>query len=432
MKSTHLLVAVHDGILTHYTGVGTIAANTVHILLKHLEDFPTLRVSLATIAIDPAAEIFNRDNAERAADLVNRTDGILARLCNDTFGADSNDAWGGTPGQWIPASCSLASVADTICRPNERLFVMCHDTVFLYFQIAKRQLRHRARTYLLPHSTGKNHAFLDAAVANVRIEYEKRCFSSAIDDRATAVVATGYTFGQHLTSAYGVPVERQLRLLNGLAADLYPETSEKVSPSVIEALASITPGRRVLFTWGRCSGAKGLVPLAAAWSSIAYDYPEHVLVIQAPNQSGEDDYFAQLVEIAERHADNIRLLTAFSPKVWRAFLRSELTEVVCLLSTADPNPHTPMEAKLFAANMRYAVLASRVDGLRDTFAEGECIFVEAPITADRIVPGLRAALSLSETERRSMCQRNFASTTQYDYERNLLSFLRAEGITAST
>jgi len=425
MSSVHLVIAAHDGITTYYTGIGTIVHNTVLILAKHRSLLPRqCKVHLATIAIDSTGPIFDPACFDSSAELTATTGGHLIRLCNGMDRQDTQSMWGcGQPEHWKMGAAALASVLAATIPPDEPSVVMCHDSPFLYFQQTKHQMGFpKLHTFFFTHSTGLNHGRVIAACADQkRIEYERTCLESISADPDATLCATGRWFADHLAMEYGVTPDPRHSLHNGLFLDAYANAL-RTSPDALFSMYPDLADAHIIFAWGRCSRVKGFLPLIEGWTKISMRYPRHILVIQAPDQSGEPDYRSELLSAMDGRRECV-LIDSFAPSIWQAFLRCKATEVVCIPSLADPNPHTPMEAKLFAPGSAFSIVASRVDGIADSLLPGEAILVDDPHNPAEWASRLEEALCLPPTVRVRMAERNRSTIGNFNFEANVLRFL---------
>ena len=428
----HLVIAAHDGVFSYYTGVGTIVQNTIKVLLGE-NKFPSIKISIAGIGLNPDKSAFDRTAYEDSKALVNKYGGHLISLANDTPGVTENDTWK-DPINWQVACNSLVSVLNTILDETTENYIMLHDTVFLYFEVAKRQLRpeleQTLRSYYLPHSSGKCHYYTEESWNRKRIEYENQCFSLIMKNPSSRLIATGHNFSRHLVENYGVSFTEHDYLVNGLLFDNYivPANLRCTFEDIQRIVPKLSRESKIIFSWGRLSQAKGFYELLLAWDAIANDFPEYSLIIQAPTSClDESSYFEKFSKKAASvqrvyHIDN------FSSEIWQKFLRYDKTCVVCLASTMDPNPHTPIEAKLFGKNMNYAILASFKDGIKDSFSMNECVSLDDPCDIEDFSNKLITAINLDPKRKREMSQKNFESAFSFSYKKNLLVFLQKEGI----
>ena len=185
---------------------------------------------------------------------------------------------------------------------------------------------------------------------------------------------------------------------------------------------NIDPKSKIIFSWGRASIAKGLKELLEAWQEIAKLLPDHYMIIQAPNNSGEDDYF-QLLKKHEKEIPRTIVIDDFNPEIWQTILRTQNTDIVCIPSTMDPIPHTAIEAKLFSTGMEYVIIGSNVDGAKDIYTNNECIWVN-PYNKKEFSNGILKAARLDKKERHSMSEANSRSVSVYDYAKTIRDFLK--------
>jgi glycosyltransferase involved in cell wall biosynthesis len=419
----HLIIASYDGINTHYCGVGTILRNTI-FALKDFAAKEKIKISLAYISADPGGKVFDNVCFKDSIELVKGTIGYLIPLCNGTAGLDESDMWKSFP-EWKSECASLATALNIILDDKDDNVLILHDTPFLLFSKFKQQIFGKnLRCFYLPHSSGLNHVFGDDKWRNQRIEIERETFRAIQDDTFSRVIAEGRNFAEHLMKDYGVILGEDDYLTNGLYFDRYKIfLNQKFNASDLNKFdINIGPKSKIIFSWGRCSVAKGFKELLEAWQKVAKSLPDHYLIIQSPNNSGENDYFQFLKEYEKKIPRTI-VINDFNPEIWQTILRTQNTDIVCIPSIMDPNPHTAIETKLFSAGMRYAIIGSNTDGVKDTYTKGECIWVN-PYDKNDFSKGILKAARLNEEERQKMNGLNSTNLFHYDYAKNVKNFLR--------
>ena len=419
----HLIIASYDGISTHYCGVGTTLQDTL-CSLADLVKSEKIKISLAYISADPKGKVFSQNRFQKSLELVNRTGGHLIPLCNGTPGFNEGDMWMSFS-QWEYACASLATSLNVILSEDEDNVLMLHDTPFLLFYKYKQQIfNKKLRCYYMPRSSGLNYNFGDKEWRRNRIELENGAFNAIETDPNSKVLAIGKNFGRHLMNDYGLSFTENDYLPNGYYAGRYKKFLEqKFDISELKKYGiEINSGSKVIFCWGRASVAKGIKELLEAWQEVVALLPNHHLIVQAPNNSGEDDYVKSLKRI-EKATPRTHLIDDYNPEIWQTCLRLNNTAVVCIPSIMDPNPHTAIEAKLFSVDMNYVILCSNVDGVKDTFNINECLWI-SPYNRKEFSNGILKAAGLDDNERCKMNNANRRSLSKYDYAKTIRNFLK--------
>jgi len=419
----HLIIASYDGINTHYCGVGTIIRNTI-FALKDFASREKIKVSLAYVSANPKGKVFNNACFKDSVELVKNTGGYLIPLCNGSAGFDESDMWKSFP-EWKNECASLATVLNMILDDKDNNVLMLHDTPFLLFTKFKQQIfGKKLRCFYLPHSSGLNHAFGDGEWRRERVEIEREAFQAIQKDNTSQLLATGKNFAEHLVKNYGVTFEKDAYLTNGLYFDRYRKfLDQKFNISDLNRFGiNLDPNSKIIFSWGRCSVAKGFKELLEAWQDVVESLPDYHLIIQSPNNSGEDSYFRLLKEY-EQNIPRTIVIDDFNPEIWQTVLRTQNTDIVCIPSVMDPNPHTAIEAKLFSTGTRYVIVGSNADGVKDTYINDECLWVN-PYDKKDFSNSLIKASKLSEEERQKMNEVNNKNLSNYDYAKNIKDFLK--------
>ncbi len=419
----HLIIASYDGISTYYCGIGTTMRDTISSL-EDLVNSEKIKISLAYISANPDGKAFNPERLQNSVELVKKTGGYLIPLCNGTAGFYESDMWQSFL-QWEYACASLATALNMILKNEDDNILMLHDTPFLLFHKFKQQIFGKElRCFYMPRSSGLNHKFGDEEWRKKRVELEKEAFQAIQNDPTASVLSIGRNFAQHLKSDYGLSFTENDYLVNGLYFGHYKRfLNQKFNISELNKFGmNIDPKSKIIFSWGRASIAKGLKELLEAWQEIAESLPDHYMIIQAPNNSGENDYF-QLLKQYEKEIPRTIVIDDFNPEIWQTCLRIRNTDVVCIPSTMDPIPHTAIEAKLFSAGMEYVIIGSNVDGVKDIYTDDECVWVN-PYDKNEFSNGILKAVGLDEKERHSMNEANSRSLSVYDYAKTIRDFLK--------
>jgi hypothetical protein len=428
LRTKHLVIASFDGLVTHYCGVGAIVRNMVRIL-NDMSPAKNLKVSLAYIAADPKGKVFNATCYMESYELTRKTGGYMIPLSNGTSGYDEEDMWKSFP-EWHYLSASLSTSLNLVLNHYDDNILILHGTPLLAFSKFREQLfLGNLRIFYFLHSTGLSHTFGDIKWRKKRIELERECFNIVRNDSNSRIVAVGDHFARHLRTDYSLEVSGNQIVRNGLYFRQFEEWLER-SVSV-EKLADVginlPRDARILFSWGRCSVVKGFRELLRAWRRVHSQLQKHYLVIQCPNNSGENEYSAAVRKLAGMIPRTI-LLDDFNPVIWESVLRSPNTDVVCIPSLRDTNPLTAMEAKFFLSGMNYVIIASNRDGLNDSFSDGECYWIDPSDEKGFAETIVRAAGTGSE-KRKYMSELNKGSVVRFDYSKNFGAFLREHQIT---
>lgn len=422
MPTKHLIIATYDGIASHYCGVGTIARNLVTALSGFpLNDCP--KVSIAYIHCTLGAPVYDAECHSASLRLVERTGGYLLPLENGTTCRTEWDMWAGFA-EWDAVCASLVTALNGILIAEEDNLLLLNDTPFLMFTGYRQQVNcERLRCVYFPLSTGMNHAFGDRVWREQRILRERTCFALIRQDPAASVIALGFHFAGRMKEDYQLHFTDRDYLQNGLCFSAYTAFLEKRFTN-----ADLTPygihlpaDARIVFSWGRCSVAKGFRELAEAWLDGYELLPDHYLILQVPNNSGEDDYFQYLADQLtwEKRA---MVINDFNPDIWKTILRNLNTAVVCIPSVMDPFPHTAIEAKLFCRDMNYVPLVSDVDGAVDAFGTDEALFAD-PRRKEAFVRQLLAAANMNAESRLKMIRANEATIGRFNFPVILKRFL---------
>lgn len=418
----HLIIATYDGIGTHYSGVGTIAKNIVAALTS-LTDNIQLKVSIVFINVDKTSKVFNSECFDAATHLVTKTGGQLIPLCNSSKGQSEWDMWRSFK-EWDFTCVSLVSILNLLLKEDEENFILLNDTPFLFFAKYRELVTIRNLRYIyFPLSTGENHAFGDAEWRANRIRVENTCFRLIENDDKSKVISLGKRFAERMTEDYGLSFGEKDYLQNGLCYEKYKYFLERKfdNKDLLNFGIDIESDQKIIFSWGRCSIAKGFKELTKAWAICFDQLPNHYLILQMPNNSGETDYFLEVKSILNDIPRAI-VIDDFNPNIWKTILRNENTDVVCIPSLMDPFPHTSIEAKLFCKDMNYISVISDIDGAVDAFKQNESIHVD-PRNVKSFVQKIVEAVTMENASRRKLIDKNEETIEEFDFPKILEKFI---------
>ena len=418
----HIIIATYDGIGTYYSGVGTIAKNIIDSLTI-LSDKLDIKVSIAYVNVDKKADVFNKECFDSASNLTIKTGGKMIPLCNTTKGQSEWDMWRSFD-EWRFTCASLVTALNLILDEKDENIIILNDTPFLFFSGYKDLVSDKnLKCFYFPLSTGENHAFGDEEWRNNRIKAENGFFKMIQIDPNSKVISLGEKFAERMNHDYGLTFEENDYLQNGLCFDKYKNfLDNKFSNQDLQKYGvKIEEDKKIIFAWGRCSIAKGFKELALAWVKAHKSLPNHYLLLQIPNNSGETDYFNEVKGILE-NIPRVIILDDFNPDIWKTVLRNKNTDVVCIPSLMDPFPHTSIEAKLFSKDMNFITIISDVDGAVDAFKEDECIYVDPKdikTFADKIIE----AINLDNSQKREMIDKNIQTIQNFNFPKILEKFI---------
>lgn len=391
--------------------------------LATLADKLQLKVSVAYINVNRESNIFNAECFEAANSLTTKTGGYLIPLCNSTKGQTEWDMWGSFT-EWNFACVSLVSALNLILNTGEDNFIILNDSPFLFFaRYRELVVDKNLNCWYFPLSTGKNHAFGNEEWRINRIQAEEACFELVNQEMKSKVISLGNRFAERMTEDYGLTFWEKDFLQNGLCFGKYEEFLEKKfnNKHLLNYGIDVGNSGKIIFSWGRCSIAKGFLELAKAWKQSFSELPNHHLIMQIPNNSGETSYFLD-IKSTLKDVPRTHLIDDFNPNIWKTILRNENTDVVCIPSLMDPFPHTSIEAKLFCENMNYITIISNVDGAIDAFDTDESLYVN-PRNTEFFALRLIEAAKMNAQNRREIIDRNIKSIEKFNFHNIFEKFI---------
>jgi glycosyltransferase involved in cell wall biosynthesis len=242
-------------------------------------------------------------------------------------------------------------------------------------------------------------------------------------DDKSKVISLGKRFAERMTEDYELSFKEEDYLQNGLCFEKYKNFLDRKfsNQDLLNFGIDIKAGGKIIFSWGRCSIAKGFKELANAWARCYDKLPEHNLILQMPNNSGESNYFLEAKTILN-NLPRTNIIDDFNPDIWKTVLRNTNTEVVCVPSLMDPFPHTSIEAKLFSDNMNYVTVISDVDGAVDAFHVKEAFHVD-PRNTELFAEKIIKAATMENQERKKMIDKNTETIERFNFPKIFEKFM---------
>lgn len=354
MRKFALVICIHDGIGTHYCGVGTVARKTIESLeiLKNQNLLNDFEIHFITYWFDHDAPYFNEAYFKRVRRLVASTGGRIHEVKLLKDGAkpkNINDNWGYR--KWYSGSRKAAKII--LSLRNEQIIFATHD---ISFGLTCHFLPYRKNIsgYFIPHSTGL--LFRES----IRLPVDKKIFQAVVDK--------GYKVGyindfmkKHIVRDYHLPPGVFVPIKNALVFHQNRGTTETVGLKRYH----INTSNKIIFSYGRCGSQKAFDVLIKAFRKSDAYKGNYQLVILAPTDIADvsyEKYFSKLVKsIPEDKCVWIKKFVNPIP-----FLQARNLDTVVLSSRFECAPFTPLEICAYApkAKILYSNIESFIEALR--------------------------------------------------------------------
>lgn len=245
-------LCAHDGIVSHYAGVGTIVKRYIeafqHILNNKSVDYDfylytpeynndSFGYSGATCKIHENLKIFQ---------IPNGTGGELAY---------------GTPDNWKILSYNTASIINELDMDKyDVIITIANDTPYADMLRMLNKNKKHIKVWI-PHSTGKIH-LVDSSIKNSemilndRLKWEENAIDYINNTENCYLGITGRYIGQHLVDEYNLDKEKQVDIINGEI--LSRPTKYFEDDLTIELFNKIKNYDEIILSFGRAEKYKNL------------------------------------------------------------------------------------------------------------------------------------------------------------------------------
>lgn len=402
MNKIALVICIHDGVGTHYCGVGTMARITIEALqvLKKRKLINNFEVYIITFFFDHNASYFDKKYFKEINRFVNSTGGKIYEiklLKNRNKPKSINDNWGVL--KWRCAGREAARIISQL--KNKKIIFLAHDISFsfTFFYIPKRK---NIFGYFIPHSTGI--LFKEP----IRLPIDRKTFK-LIEEKSHKVGYISEFMRKHLMRDYNVSSRVLVPIKNALVIKNKPER-----PNIIDLKKyNIDCAKRIIFSYGRCGSQKGFDILIKAYKrSKAYLSDDYQLILLAPADITGNvyvNYFSKLVNsVASNKCVWIKDFVDPLP-----FLKSKNLDTVVFASRFECAPITPMEVCFHSPSAK--ILYSKIEPFNETLKGLQGTLRVSDYKINSWVRGLNKIISKKNIKRRLKMN---------SYENNLFQLLK--------
>ena len=246
-------LCAHDGIISHYAGVGTIVRRYIEVIRKILsEKNINYHLNLFTLEFNERSMGYNKELWDYHASLDNVS---LYILSNGTNGETSF----GNIENWLLASKNAASEINKFSfNDYDYILNLCNDTPFAYLVTLIRNEKNSITAWI-PHSTGKIYdedmSLSDKKLTiNERVKMEQDVIDYINNQDNTYAISTGLYIRNHLINSYGLI--NNIDLINGellFRNNIYTENNR-----IYEIFKEINNYDSIILSLGRAERYKNL------------------------------------------------------------------------------------------------------------------------------------------------------------------------------
>ena len=250
-------ICAHDGIVSHYTGVGTIVKKYIYVFMNIMEKMGiSYHVNLFTPEYDDCSFGFSLNAKKHHYTLAN------AKVIPISNGSGAMVGYG-TPMHWKTLSENTAKIINSINTIEYDLIIsIANDTPFAGLpKLLNNDEKHKK--IWIPHSTGKIHLgtsdnkYSESSL-DERIKWEEDIIEFINYDTNSFLGSIGKFVSMHLTEDYGLNGEKIINIFNGEVLSQQSKIKHLDTPENDELFSIINDFNSIILSFGRAEEYKNL------------------------------------------------------------------------------------------------------------------------------------------------------------------------------
>ena len=248
-------LCAHDGVVSHYAGVGTIVK-------RYIEAFATL---LNDKGIDYDFNLFTPEYYEGCFGYSEFTKQTHEKMKNTKIymlsnGTDAKLSYG-TPDNWKILSNNTARMINEIDKSKyDFVLTIANDTPYAGLSsMLDKDDNHKC--VWIPHSTGRIHK-VDSSIENSdlilldRLKWEEDAISYINEDKNSYLGSTGKYIEKHLIDEYGLDKNKSIYIINGEI--MSHKTTYDEGEETVALFNEIKDYDKIILAFGRAEAYKNL------------------------------------------------------------------------------------------------------------------------------------------------------------------------------
>ena len=248
-------LCAHDGIISHYTGVGTIVKRYIK----------TFQMILEKRMYEYEINLFTPEYKTDSFGYSDYTYNTHINMKNVNIVQISNGSDGkvnyGTPNDWKTLSQNTANYINNIdFSKYDIVLTISNDTPFAGLNEMLVQMEKHYKVWI-PHSTGRIHK-VDSAIKNSeknlqeRINWEESAVSYINNNKNSYLGGTGKYISKHMVDEYSLNKDKIVNILNGEI--LSEKTTYQENSEMEELFKDIEKENNIILAFGRAEEYKNI------------------------------------------------------------------------------------------------------------------------------------------------------------------------------
>ena len=249
-------LCAHDGIVSHYTGVGTMVKRYIKLLPKYFKEH-NIDYTINLISPEYKSDSFGFNNQTKSEHEKDKNLHIIL-VSNGTNGNVNY----GKPEHWKKLCNNTANLINNLNLKNyDMCFTICNDTPFANLAKNITNLSHKHKFIWIPHSTvliqDEDSCLPDyKSIADEKLEWERESVNVINNTKFTYLACISKFIKKHMIDEYGLNQKSAIDLHNGEILDEKTEiTPSKETKQIFEELNKYN---KMIISFGRAESYKNL------------------------------------------------------------------------------------------------------------------------------------------------------------------------------
>lgn len=372
-KKIAVFYMAHDGITSHYAGIGTYTKS-------YLDNFPKIigllkkgRLYIDLYLITPKYNKsfygYNENIKQRNKSLAKKYGGKLIEVDNGMNGLDSY----GEIKNWNLCAANATKSIKNYFPKYEKNIVIAVDTPFLRVGefLNKSCSKKNFSVVLSPQSTEQIH---HSGIFG-RYKWEKKVFDYANRSKNVFVSFSSQYIKHHLIKEYRVNIDRLIPSMSGLSlgSERYKKFTQGYIASRLQEY-DIPIDRQIVFTVGRIEKYKGFEETIKLFLQINKKIDPY-LVMVGVSYIDNNPLIKKLVHAKTKNKIEGKFIFNLDLVLPTLLWQWKNTKISCHLSQFEPFGLAPTEARLLAKNNGPVVIVSDRGGLKEQIINSKDGFI---------------------------------------------------------
>jgi len=425
MNKLIINLIAHDGISSLYTGVGTIAHDSLNVLCRgslHLNNY-IYTVNAITGKYNRKCLGFNKNIKNTTEKELKNINGGLYECSN---GSTGNVSYGNI-NNWRIVSLSAANILNKIAKenPDTLCINLCLDTPFA--KVASYYLQHKKDNNIfvwIPHSTVLIHK-IDSAINSQkdyfqqRVKWERETIEFINTHKHLYVGCIGKFMKQHLVKDYKANIKKCITFTDGLDISNTKYTKTLNQKKIKEQLQkfSIPINKKLLFSYGRMEAYKGFEYTIKAGGLLSKNRYQTILMAQPYSKS--DALIMKYKKLFQQYNPTGIFLYNYPFDLPHLMLQWHNTRILLIPSLKEPFGLIPEEARLYR-NQYMTIVTANTGGLSEQIDDGIDGFFIDINNLNKGYTKMKEIISMSPTQLKRINSRGYKrARSNYDLKKNL-------------